>query len=180
MVPNHNSVVPSFVMTSSLAELNNMSQADFIQALGSTFEQTPAIAAAVWQRRPFHSVDELHGQMIAIVRSLSPQEKLALIQAHPDLGSKAAMAGASVPEQSGAGLDKMSPEEYGRFQKLNQQYRQTFGFPFILAVAGHTKASILENFAQRVENPPHVEMARALAEIEKIAQLRLKSWVEES
>ena len=65
------------------------------------------------------------------------------------------MAEASVAEQRGAGLDKLSPEEYNRFHRLNQQYRQTFGFPFILAVKGHTKETILKNFAQRVNNPPN-------------------------
>lgn len=162
-----------------LSTLNAMSQADFIQALGPTFENTPAIAASVWQQRPFASIDELHRHMVAIVRAMSPQEKLALLQAHPDLGGRIAMAEASVAEQSSAGLDQLSPEAYDRFQALNQQYRQTFGFPFILAVAGHTKASILKNFAERVDNPPHIEMVRALSEIERIAHLRLKSWIEE-
>lgn len=167
-------------MSYSLSDLNQMSQADFIQALGPTFEDSPAVAAKVWQRRPFSSVDELHQQMVAIVQAMSPQEKLGLIQAHPDLGSRVAMAEASVAEQSGAGLDKLSPQEYEQFHQLNRQYRQTFGFPFILAVAGHTKESILQNFAQRVDNPPNVEMARALTEIEQIAHLRLKSWIRES
>jgi 2-oxo-4-hydroxy-4-carboxy-5-ureidoimidazoline decarboxylase len=166
-------------MPHSLAALNQMSQAEFIQALGPTFEDTPAIAAKVWQQRPFQSVEELHQQMVALVQAMSPQEKLALIQAHPDLGSRVAMAEASIAEQSGAGLDQLSPAEYDQFQRLNQQYRQTFGFPFILAVAGHTKASILQNFAQRVNNAPNVEMARALTEIETIAHLRLQSWVQE-
>ena len=69
--------------------------------------------------------------MVAIVQAMSPQEKLALIQAHPDLGSRVAMAEASVAEQSGVGLDQLSAAEYEQFQQLNQQYRQTFGFPFI-------------------------------------------------
>jgi len=167
-------------MPYSLVDLNRMSQAEFIQALGPTFENTPAIAAKAWQQRPFHSVKELQQQMVAIVQAMSPQEKLALIQAHPDLGSRVAMAEASVAEQSGVGLDQLSAAEYEQFQQLNQQYRQTFGFPFILAVAGHTKESILQNFAQRVSNAPNVEMARALDEIEKIAHLRLQSWVQES
>jgi 2-oxo-4-hydroxy-4-carboxy-5-ureidoimidazoline decarboxylase len=163
-----------------LSTLNEMSQADFIQALGPTFENTPSIAAQVWQQRPFASIDELHRHMVAIVRAMSPQEQLSLIQSHPDLGSRVTMAEASVAEQSGAGLDQLSPTEYDRFHQLNQQYRQTFGFPFILAVAGYTKESILKNFAERVVNPPNIEMARALSEIEQIAHLRLKSWVEES
>jgi len=167
-------------MPYSLADLNQMTQAEFIQALGPSFEDTPEIAAKVWQQRPFDSTEALHRQMVILVRARSPQEKLALIQAHPDLGSRVAMAEASVAEQQGAGLDQLSPSEYEQFHQLNQRYRKTFGFPFILAVAGHTKASILQSFTERVNNPPNVEMARALAEIEQIAYLRLKSWIEES
>jgi 2-oxo-4-hydroxy-4-carboxy-5-ureidoimidazoline decarboxylase len=167
-------------MPYSLSTLNHASQADFIQMLGPTFEATPAIAAKVWQQRPFSSVKDLHQHMMAVVRTMSPQEKLALIQAHPDLGSRVTMAAASVTEQHQAGLNQLSPEEYKQFHRLNRQYRQTFGFPFILAVAGHTKESILQNFAERVNNPPNLEMARALTEIEQIAHSRLKSWVDES
>lgn len=167
-------------MTYSLSALNQMSQADFIDVLGPTFEKTPVIAAKVWQQRPFRSVEALHQHMVAMVRAMSPQEKLALIQAHPDLGGRVAMAKASVVEQRGVGLDQLSPEEYNRFHQLNQQYRQTFGFPFILAVRGHNQESILKNFAQRIENSPHEEMATALSEIEQIAYLRLKSWIGES
>jgi 2-oxo-4-hydroxy-4-carboxy-5-ureidoimidazoline decarboxylase len=90
------------------------------------------------------------------------------------------MAEASVAEQSKAGLNALNAEEYDRFQSLNQRYKDTFGFPFILAVAGHTKASILENFAQRLDNSQAVERATALQEIEKIARLRLESWLEQA
>ena len=72
-------------MTYSLSALNQMSQADFIEALGPTFEKTPAIAAKAWQQRPFGSVDALHQDMVTFVRAMSPQEKLAMIQDHPDL-----------------------------------------------------------------------------------------------
>ncbi|NJL45392.1 MAG: 2-oxo-4-hydroxy-4-carboxy-5-ureidoimidazoline decarboxylase [Leptolyngbyaceae cyanobacterium SM2_3_12] len=164
-------------MTYSLAQLNQMTAAEFTQALGPAFEETPQIAAQVWPQRPFASVEELHQRMVAIVRAMSPGEQLALIKAHPDLGKRAAMAEASVAEQSQAGLTNLSPEEFERFQTLNRQYQDRFGFPFILAVAGHNKASILENFAQRLTNSPEVEKARALGEIERIAKLRLVAWV---
>lgn len=164
-------------MVYSLDQLNQMSAAEFVQALGPAFEETPTIAAQVWPQRPFASVDELHQRMVAMVRAMTPAEQLALIKAHPDLGKRAAMAEASVAEQSQAGLTSLSPEEFERFQSLNQQYQDAFGFPFILAVAGHTKASILENFAQRLTHTPEVEMARALAEIEQIARLRLTAWI---
>jgi 2-oxo-4-hydroxy-4-carboxy-5-ureidoimidazoline decarboxylase len=165
-------------MPHSLTQLNHMTEAEFIQTIGPAFEDTPGIAAQVWPQRPFISVADLHQRMVEIVRSLAPEDQLTLIQAHPDLGTRVAMAEASVAEQHQAGLTQLSAAEYDRFQSLNQRYKETFGFPFILAVAGHNKTSILENFTQRLNNSPSVEKATALGEIEKIARLRLESWIE--
>ncbi|NJL46293.1 MAG: 2-oxo-4-hydroxy-4-carboxy-5-ureidoimidazoline decarboxylase [Leptolyngbyaceae cyanobacterium SM2_5_2] len=164
-------------MPYTLNQLNQMTRAEFVQAIGPAFEATPSIAAQVWHQRPFASVAELHQRMVDIVRAMSDPEKLSLIKAHPDLGTRVAMAEASVAEQSQAGLTHLTAAEYRRFQSLNQRYQETFGFPFILAVAGHTKRSILENFAQRLNNPLRDEKGTALREIEKIAQLRLESWI---
>ena len=165
-------------MPYTLDQLNTMPQADFVAAIGPAFEDTPAIAAQVWSQRPFSSLADLHQRMVSLVQALPDGDQLALIKAHPDLGTRVAMAEASVAEQSQAGLNQLTAEEYDRFQQLNQQYKDTFGFPFILAVAGHTKASILENFAQRLSNSQAVERVTALGEIEKIARLRLKSWLD--
>ena len=177
LAPRTDFLKPS--MPYPLSQLNSMSQAEFVEAIGPAFEATPAIAAQVWHQRPFASVADLHQRMVTMVRSLSPEDKLALIKAHPDLGARVTMADASVAEQSKAGLTNLSAAEYERFQTLNQRYKDTFGFPFILAVAGHTKVSILENFAQRVNNPVEVEMATALGQIEAIARLRLDTWIED-
>jgi len=162
----------------TLDQLNAMTEAEFVAAIGPAFEATPVIAAQVWPQRPFSSVADLHQRMVSLVQAMPDGEKLSLIKAHPDLGTRVAMAEASVAEQSKAGLSQLSAAEYQQFQHLNQQYKDTFGFPFILAVAGHTKASILENFAQRLSNSPTVERATALGEIEKIARLRLESWLD--
>jgi 2-oxo-4-hydroxy-4-carboxy-5-ureidoimidazoline decarboxylase len=166
-------------MPHSLAAINHMGQADFVQIVGPAFEATPAIAAQVWTQRPFTSVADLHQRMVALVDAMAEADQLALIQAHPDLASRVAMAAASVAEQQQAGLSALTPQEYEQFQTLNQQYKQTFGFPFILAVAGHTKASILATFAQRVNNSPEVERATALGQIAAIARHRLGAWIEE-
>lgn len=166
-------------MSHSLMAINQMSQADFVRVLGPVFEATPAIAAQVWTQRPFTSVADLHQRMVTLVEAMTRADQLALIQAHPDLGSRVAMAEASVAEQQQAGLSTLTPQEYEQFQALNQQYKQTFGFPFILAVAGHTKASILATFAQRVNNSPEVERATALGQIAAIAQHRLEAWIDQ-
>jgi 2-oxo-4-hydroxy-4-carboxy-5-ureidoimidazoline decarboxylase len=165
-------------MPYSLSGLNQMTQVEFAEALGSVFEDTPAIAQQVWHQRPFKDRIELYQCMVDAVKSASSSEKLELIRAHPDLGSKAKMAIASVQEQAGAGLDRLSPEEYDHFTALNQAYREKFDFPFIIAVKNHTKTSILEAFVHRLENPSATEIDQALSEIAQIAEFRLLELVQ--
>jgi 2-oxo-4-hydroxy-4-carboxy-5-ureidoimidazoline decarboxylase len=150
-----------------------MSQDEFTEALGSIFEHTPEIASESWRSRPFTDVMQLHQTMTAIVNKMNESAQLTLICAHPDLGSKFKMAEASVQEQSTLGLDQLSPTEYDRFQNLNQDYKEKFSFPFIIAVRNHTKDSILAAFEQRLQNNLEVEKQQAIAEIIEIARWRL-------
>ncbi|MCX5935092.1 MAG: 2-oxo-4-hydroxy-4-carboxy-5-ureidoimidazoline decarboxylase [Pseudanabaena sp. LacPavin_0818_WC45_MAG_42_6] len=153
--------------------LNQMSQSEFIEAIGSIFEHTPEIAAEAWRSQPFADVQSLHQVMAAIVLKMSDDEQLKLICAHPDLGSKFKMAEASIQEQSTVGLDQLSATEYDRFQYLNQAYKDKFAFPFIIAVRNHTKDSILKAFEQRLLNNLEVEKKQAISEIIEIARWRV-------
>ncbi|MGF1589888.1 MAG: 2-oxo-4-hydroxy-4-carboxy-5-ureidoimidazoline decarboxylase [Pleurocapsa sp.] len=155
-----------------------MSQEEFTAVLGEIWEETPEIAKQAWQNRPFEDLEALYQAMLAVVNQMSEAKQIALIKAHPDLGSKTKMAEASVQEQAGVGLDRLSESEYQRFQVLNQAYKDKFDFPFIVAVKNHTKESILAAFAARLENDQDSEKQQALAEISKIARLRLKTMIE--
>ena len=161
----------------TVAQVNKMTQSEFTDILGEIWEETPEIAQQAWQSKPFNDVDSLYQAMIAVVDSMREAEQLALIKAHPDLGSKTKMADASVEEQAGVGLNRLSEPEYQRFQFLNQAYKDKFGFPFIVAVKYHTKESILEAFETRLKNSQEEEQQQALTEISKIAQLRLESLI---
>jgi 2-oxo-4-hydroxy-4-carboxy-5-ureidoimidazoline decarboxylase len=161
----------------SLSQLNQLTESEFTDALAHLFEQTPTIATATWHHRPFTSLEHLHEQMVAIVQTLSPEAQHALICAHPDLGSRIKMAAASVQEQSGAGLDRLSPEEYETFQTLNTQYKTRFQFPFIIAVKGHNPTSILHAFQTRLHHDPATEFTTALTQIAQIAWFRLQDRV---
>src|SRR6185369_13175957 len=131
----------------TLDALNGMSADEFRRALGAVFEHSPWVAERAWPARPFPTLDALHAAMAAAVRQASREEQLALLRAHPDLGGKASRAGAmteaSVAEQSSAGLDRLSLEEYERFERLNTTYRAKFDFPFVIAVRHHDKRAIL-------------------------------------
>lgn len=162
----------------SLIGINHMDQAQFTQCLGDIFEQTPEIATQAWHQRPFTSIEDLHQTMVGIVLEFTTDQQLALVRAHPDLGSKAKMAPASIEEQAGVGLDRLSPAEFTQFQQLNQAYCTKFGFPFIIAVKNHTKLSILEAFNRRSQNSATVELSTAIAEIGHIARFRLAAIID--
>ncbi|KAM3090474.1 2-oxo-4-hydroxy-4-carboxy-5-ureidoimidazoline decarboxylase [Phormidesmis sp. 146-35] len=162
----------------SIAQLNQLSQPEFVEVLGAIFEDTPAIAHQVWHQRPFKDVTDLHQKMIAVVNDMTQVEQLTLIKAHPDLGSKTKMAEASVKEQSGVGLDRLTREEYNQFQALNQAYKDRFGFPFIVAVKNHTKQTILEAFDRRLHHSFELEITQALTEIFEIARFRLHDLID--
>ncbi len=100
-------------------------------------------------------------------------EKLTLIRAHPELGAKIALTEASTAEQMGAGLKSLNAAEYEKFNRLNAAYRERFGFPFIICVRENTKSSILAAYETRLQNNTEAEYQTALAEITKIAWLRL-------
>jgi len=170
-------------MPIALAAVNTLDQAGFVAALGFLFEGSPWVAAETWPARPFASLKQLHQALCATMWGATVERKVALIQAHPDLAGKAAIAGAltaeSTREQTSAGLDRLSPEEFATFTRLNQSYRDTFGFPFVVCVREHTRDSILASFAERLRNARDQEIATALGEIAKIARLRLLDAVRE-
>ena len=158
---------------------SRMGEALFVEVFGDVFEHTPGIAR-VAHRQGFtdaqDSAEGLHGAMVAAARQLDAGAKRALLEAHPDLAGRLALAGGltadSAGEQAGAGLDRLSAAELAGFTDLNARYRERFGIPFIMAVKGRSKDEILAAFAERLANSPEAEFARALAEVEQIALLR--------
>lgn len=165
----------------TLDELNALSREEFANLLGGVYEHSPWVASQAWERRPFADAQSLHAAMAAQVGAAGADAQLALIRAHPQLAGKAAIRGelseASASEQQGAGLDRCSPEEYRQLHELNARYEERFGFPFILAVRGHTRTSILAAMAARLHNTRDNERAEALRQIDRIAALRLAAII---
>ncbi|UQN08169.1 2-oxo-4-hydroxy-4-carboxy-5-ureidoimidazoline decarboxylase [Deinococcus sp. QL22] len=160
-----------------LSEVNALSSDEFVHTFGGILEHSPRYAERVGRGRPFRRVEELAAAFTAAVLTDRPAEQLALIRAHPDLAGKAALLGQvtaeSAAEQAGAGLDRLSPEEYAEFQRVNVAYHAKFDMPYIVCVREHTKASILAGAAIRLENTPEHERETALREIGKIARFRV-------
>jgi 2-oxo-4-hydroxy-4-carboxy-5-ureidoimidazoline decarboxylase len=162
-------------------ELHALDRTAFNAALGGIFEHSPWVAQRAFDMGPFASTDALHAAMLRVVHAAPRDEQLALLRAHPELAGKAAIRGEmtadSVHEQTGAGLDRCSPEEFAQITALNARYNATFGFPFIVAVKGLDRAAILREFARRADNPPDVEFAEALKQVARITRFRLDALI---
>ena len=166
----------------SLDALNKLDKAEFVRLLDGLFEGAPWVAEATFSGRPFATVASLHDAMMAAVRGRSKPDQIAFVSGHPDLAGKAARAGtmapASVAEQVGLGLDRLSDDEFRRFEKLNSAYRQKFGFPFVVCVRRQTRDAVLDAFEQRLGNDTEPELAAALEEIGYITRLRIVDRVD--
>ncbi len=168
-------------MKHTLDALNAMPAADFTAALGSVFEDAPWVAAATASHRPFATVEALHAAMLEVVRGVPAAQLVLFLRNHPELGGAAAQAGSigqeSQTEQAALGLERRQ-DDRSELAALNAAYGERFGFPFILCVRRHTRASILAQFRRRLQADPAHEQAAALAEIGHITRLRLVDKVD--
>jgi OHCU decarboxylase len=161
---------------------SQLEQAEFVSRYGSIFEHSPWIAERAWASEMGPANDTATGLHFVLrnqFRMATPEERLAVLRAHPDLAGKLAAAkrltAESTAEQASAGLDALTDDERDTFTRLNTAYVEKFGFPFIIAVRDHDKASILANFKRRLDNTAEEEFRTASAQVERIALLRLKA-----
>jgi 2-oxo-4-hydroxy-4-carboxy-5-ureidoimidazoline decarboxylase len=161
----------------SLSQLNAMDRSAFVSQIGWVYEHSPWVAERAWEDRPFSTIDDLCAAMEREVHSAMPPQQLALIQAHPDLAGRLSSVSELTPasrgEQAGAGLHQLTIAETELLARNNALYREKFGFPFILCVRLNNAEAILEAFSERLKNKRAEEIGVALAEIFKIARLRL-------
>ncbi|ULL17990.1 2-oxo-4-hydroxy-4-carboxy-5-ureidoimidazoline decarboxylase [Paenibacillus sp. H1-7] len=164
-------------MKFTVHQLSEMSKQQFVESIGWVFEHSPWVAERAYGAKPFRSLSHLHLLMVRQVEEASEGERLSLLRAHPDLAGRMKLTDASQKEQRGAGLDRLSPEEFDEMTALNEAYVTRFGFPFIVAVRGLGKEEILSAIRERVTHEKTDEFGRALSEVAKIARLRLEDII---
>jgi chitin deacetylase len=163
---------------------SQMDQSTFTAKFGSIFEHSSWIAdrAHALELGPAHdSAIGLHNALCRMFRSASAAERMGVLAAHPDLAGKLAVAkrltAESTAEQASAALDSLTDAERATFQTLNTEYVAKHGFPFIIAVRDNSKGSILAAFKTRIGNDTQTEFTTACAQVERIAELRLKDML---
>lgn len=152
----------------------------FVTTYGGIYEHSPWVAEEAFDEFALTTdINQLPALLASKVDAADDQRKLTLIRAHPDLAGRAAVRGEltteSMTEQSSAGIDQCSQEEYERFQGLNEEYKRKYSFPFVMAVRDSNREEILAAFESRLRNDHDTEFATAIAEIHKIARLRLEA-----
>lgn len=160
-----------------------MTRDEFVHRYGGVYEHSPWVAEKSYKRATRCTETAELAQIFAECVDVAPRaQKLELIRAHPDLAGKAAIAGEltndSTAEQSSAGIDQCTPQEYAKFQEMNERYKARFSFPFVMAVRNSDRQQILAAFDARLNNDAAVEFDLAIAEIHKIARLRLEAMEE--
>lgn len=157
----------------SIAEVNALDRAALVARFGAVYEHSPWVAEQAWDARPFADREALAQAMQDAVLCASRERQLALLRAHPKLGTRLALSGFSKAEQSGAGIQAASDAERAELQRLNARYEKRFGFPFILAVKNAALPEILASCRRRVDADPAEEFDEALRQVFRIAAFRI-------
>ena len=160
----------------TIDKINKLSRIEFVEIFANIFEKTKWIAEKLYNQKPFDSFENLCSKMLEIFETTSKETQLNVLKAHPDLADKVtvnSLTTNSRREQSNAGLDQCSEEEFNEFKDLNKKYKQKFGFPLIIAVKGKNKIEILSEFKKRILNSVDEEFNEAIIQVGRIANLRL-------
>lgn len=157
----------------SIEEANSLDRAAFVARYGGIYEQSPWVAEAAWERRPFADRHALEHAMQDAVRQARRSRQLELLRAHPRLGTRIALSGYSQMEQAGAGLGELTAAERSELEALNDSYQRKFGFPFILAVRNASLRAILESCRSRIGADAAAEFDESLRQVFRIAAFRL-------
>ena len=161
---------------STIDKINKSSQSEFIKIFDNIFEKAKWIAEKLYTQKPFSDFEELSSKILNIFETATKEKQLKILNSHPDLADKTkigSLTTESREEQSNAGLDQCSEEEFIEFKNLNEKYKKKFGFPFIYAVKGKSKMGILSNFRRRISYDINDEFIEAKKQVKKIASLRL-------
>ena len=159
--------------------INKLSEIQFIKLFANIFENSQFIAKALYEKKGdgFDNFENLTKKMMDIFENTTKEQKLKILNAHPDLANKtkvSSLTDDSKKEQQNAGLDSCTKEEFDEFKKLNNLYKKKFNFPFILALKKKNKNEILDNFKKRISFNATTEFDEALKQVKQIASLRLK------
>ena len=108
------------------------------------------------------------GNAREVIVTLSEEEKLEALNAHPAIGARTGLSARSAAEQG----DDADPDTLAELARLNAEYEQRFGFRFVVFVDRRPKAEILDVLRRRIRRTREKELDTAVAELVAIAEDR--------
>lgn len=167
----------------TIDEVNQLESADFVNLFKNAVELWPDAAESVIQQRPFVNLNQLTSRFDEYLENLSEENKVAVLQSHPDLAGKFLdenkLSNESAEEQALAGLDKLTTAKKIQLIQSNTEYAEKFGFPFVICVRQNNKIDrILDGFKNRLSNTRNEEILNGIEQVKKICQLRIENIVE--
>ncbi|XP_069129211.1 2-oxo-4-hydroxy-4-carboxy-5-ureidoimidazoline decarboxylase-like [Argopecten irradians] len=164
----------------SIVDVNKLDCDDFVSIFGNVVEHCSLCAAAVWQHRPFRNVHHLHQLVCDFLDNLPDDGQRGVIRLFQDIAGKISrgLSAESQKEQKVAGITDLTKEEKKTLQMRNNNYRNKFGFPFVICARKNKKDTILEGLKCRIENDI-TEVRNGIQQVQQIALLGLLDIVEE-
>lgn len=160
----------------SIDALNRATIGQATAMMDRIVERSAWLAHRAAEARPFRNAEELAAWLDTEVRSLSRDEALQLLCAHPELSppDPAAMTSASQTEQGRLDLLDLDAVTSAELTDLNRQYSRRHGYPFIVALHEHEDLeSVIAQFKRRIATDPGEELACALGQVVSVMKARL-------
>lgn len=165
----------------TISEINQYSPKEYGSHLEPLYEYSPWIVEKSISLLPFDTLGSMQAGFESIIFSASEQQKLNLLQSHPDLAAKieeiSSLTEFSKAEQAKAGFASLPPSALSELRVLLVRYREQFGHPYILCVSDYDASEALPILKARISNSKETEQTICLAQVTRIGWHRLQQLV---
>jgi 2-oxo-4-hydroxy-4-carboxy--5-ureidoimidazoline (OHCU) decarboxylase/GNAT superfamily N-acetyltransferase len=164
-----------FPLASDIDRLPPEAAADALQPL---FEHAPRFLARLADERPFGDDDALVARAHELARSISEDEQIELLNAHPRIGADPETVSPLSRSEQGYEDAVDGPAEpwiAEELEALNDAYERVFGFRFVIFVAGRPRSAIVPILETSLRDERVSELRRGLDDVVYIAADRLRS-----
>ncbi|WP_020109106.1 solute carrier family 23 protein [Nocardia sp. 348MFTsu5.1] len=159
-----------------LAQVNDMSQAQFRETFGSLVQNVNWVLDRAYEQRPFDSAHDLRASFQEALLTGSDDQQIELIRSFPDLDAEDEVGDMIASDHTA--LSNLEEEEHDNIVEMAKAYRQQFGFPLVICARETERYErVLRNGWTRMDNAATSEKSFALIEIAKIANYRFDDLV---
>jgi 2-oxo-4-hydroxy-4-carboxy-5-ureidoimidazoline decarboxylase len=165
-----------------LITINHLSQDSFVKHFGQVVEHSAWVAEKACERRPFASIEQVKQVFVSIVQDAGEESWRYILNLHPELSGKEAEEGTltkfSVSEQMRIGLHTLNRHGVLQVREFNQQYRDKFGFPFVVCVRLlKDMEQLFAEMDRRLASEPAQELLNGIEQVYAIGGFRIDDLI---